>query len=737
MSREGKGWVLQALDFFGIYLYTLHMAKRGRKKGSKKNTLFPVLRLKPDTVKSIFSIFFSILSLLSIFSFLQLGPIPTQINIYLRLYFGFASAFVAFLFLLLSLLFAKIKTPLREPNVFLGFMIMFISLIALFKQGLAGIFFWNQIAYLFEDLAAFFIFFFLFIAGFVVLFDTSVAQIVKQIVNIINIIKKYTIGATRKAKDKKAADKETKYIQSGLSANSDLQSEKIPDNYVVNIPPVLKPASSPQLPASDFKSGSSSSNQIWKYPTIDIFDSTPGAKANRGDVGKNAQIIENTLDSFGITARVSEVNNSPSVTQYALEVALGTKLAKIVSLSNDLAMALAAPGGQIRIEAPIPGRSLVGVEVPNRSLEVVPIRSILESDVMKNASSKISIPLGMDVAGSPKVADIAKMPHVLIAGQTGSGKSVCVNSWICTMLFRASPDELKLIMVDPKRVELTPYNGIPHLLTPVIVEPEKVVSALKWAVTEMETRYKKFTEVGAKNIEGYNNLAGFQTMPYIVIIIDELAEIMLYSPAEVEDNVCRIAQMARAVGIHLVLATQRPSVNVITGLIKANIPTRIAFAVSSMTDSRVILDSPGAEKLLGRGDMLYIPPELAKPIRVQGCLVTEKEITRLIDFLKTQKSTDYDDEITSQPVNSPTSLSKNIMSVDGEERDAVFQDAIDLITQTGKASASHFQRHLKLGYARAARLLDQLEQAKVVGPGKGAKAREIYIPHHKPDNSVE
>jgi S-DNA-T family DNA segregation ATPase FtsK/SpoIIIE len=714
------------------------MAKRGRKKGSKKSTLFPVLRLKPETVKSIFSIFFAILSFLSIFSFLQLGPIPTQINVYLRLYFGFASSFIAFLFLLLAIFFAKIKTPLREPNVFLGFMIMFISLIALFKQGLSGIFLWKQISYLFEDLAAFFIFFFLFIAGFVILFDTSVAQIVKQIINIVNIIRKYTVGASQKIKDNKDSNKETKYIQSGLSTNSEIQNDKTHDNYVVNIPPVLKPQiPSSQLSTSDFKSGSSSSNQIWKYPSIDIFDGTPGAKANRGDVGKNAKIIEDTLDSFGITARVSEVNNSPSVTQYALEVALGTKLAKIVSLSNDLAMALAAPGGQIRIEAPIPGRSFVGVEVPNRSLEVVPIRSILESDVMKNASSKISIPLGMDVAGSPKVADIAKMPHVLIAGQTGSGKSVCVNSWICTMLFRASPDELKLIMVDPKRVELTPYNGIPHLLTPVIVEPDKVVSALKWAVAEMENRYKKFTEVGAKNIESYNNLAGFQTMPYIVIIIDELAEIMLYSPAEVEDNVCRIAQMARAVGIHLVLATQRPSVNVITGLIKANIPTRIAFAVSSMTDSRVILDTPGAEKLLGRGDMLYIPPELAKPIRVQGCLVTEKEITRLIDFLKTQKSTEYDNEITSQPVNSPTSLSKNIMSVDGEERDAVFQDAIDLITQTGKASASHFQRHLKLGYARAARLLDQLEQAKVVGPGKGAKARDIYIPHNQPDSSVE
>jgi S-DNA-T family DNA segregation ATPase FtsK/SpoIIIE len=285
-------------------------------------------------------------------------------------------------------------------------------------------------------------------------------------------------------------------------------------------------------------------------------------------------------------------------------------------------------------------------------------------------------------------------------------------------------------MVDPKRVELTPYNGIPHLLTPVIVEPEKVVSALKWAVKEMEGRYKTFTEVGVKNIDGYNNLAGFQSMPYIIIVIDELAEIMLFSPSEVEDNVCRIAQMARATGIHLVLATQRPSVNVITGLIKANIPARIAFAVSSMTDSRVILDTPGAEKLLGRGDMLYIPPELAKPIRVQGCFVSEKETIRLIDFLKQQKNTDYNNDITAQPVAIPGSKTNNVLSVSGEEHDTMFNDATTFIRDTGKASATNLQRHFKIGYARAARLLDELEHAGIVGPVNGAKPRDILIPHH-------
>jgi S-DNA-T family DNA segregation ATPase FtsK/SpoIIIE len=291
-----------------------------------------------------------------------------------------------------------------------------------------------------------------------------------------------------------------------------------------------------------------------------------------------------------------------------------------------------------------------------------------------------------------------------------------------------------MIMVDPKRVELTPYNGIPHLLTPVIVEPAKVISALKWAVSEMERRYKTFTEVGAKNIEAYNNMAGFQSLPYILIFIDELAEIMLFSPNEVEDNICRLAQMARAVGIHLILATQRPSVNVITGLIKANIPTRISFAVASVTDSRVILDSPGAEKLLGRGDMLYIPPDLAKPVRIQGCFVSDKELNALIDYLKTQKTTEYDDQVISQPVSHPNGKGA-VTPGSVEDRDVMFDEAVKLVSETGKASASLMQRRLKLGYARAARVLDQLEAAGIVGPSNGAKPREILIPHNNSDDS--
>jgi S-DNA-T family DNA segregation ATPase FtsK/SpoIIIE len=707
------------------------MAKRGR----KKKHVLPVLRLKKETIKTIFFIFFLILSIITLFSFLQSGPLPTALNIKLMEWFGLISVFVPFLLLLIAFLFAKIKIPLRELNVFFGSLIMFVSLIGLLKQGVIGTFLSDRIVNLWGELPRFFIFFFACIAGFVILFDTNIGQIIKFLVAVFKGLKKYTVGNS-KTKEKKSSKNLGLFLSEMSPFKKDNEKNNSKDDQnVVDIPPILKSIDQMPLPSSPLQS--LSNNQIWEYPPISIFDGTPGAKADRGDVRKNANTIEETLESFGIRAKVVEYNNSPSVTQYALEVALGTKLAKIVSLSNDLAMALSAPGGQIRIEAPIPGRALVGIEVPNKTLEVVPIRKIIESDVMKNAKNKITVPLGLDVAGNAKVADVAKMPHVLIAGQTNSGKSVCVNSWIANILFRASPQEVRMIMVDPKRVELTPYNGIPHLLTPVIVDPEKVVSALKWAVAEMERRLKTFAEVNAKNIEGYNNLSGFQSMPYILIIIDELADIMLFSPSEVEDNICRLAQMARATGIHLILATQRPSVNVVTGLIKANIPTRISFAVTSVTDSRVILDTPGAEKLLGRGDMLYVPPDLAKPVRIQGCFVSDKELGALIDFLKNQKGTEYDDQIVNQPISAGNGKSViTAVSSDGVPHDPLYDSAVKLIQDTGKASTTFLQRKLSVGYARAAKILDEIETAGLIGPSNGAKARDILMPHHQ-DNSAE
>jgi S-DNA-T family DNA segregation ATPase FtsK/SpoIIIE len=470
--------------------------------------------------------------------------------------------------------------------------------------------------------------------------------------------------------------------------------------------------------------------KIWQPPDLSLLSDDAVGEANRGDVKSNASVIERTLESFGINAKVVEVNLGPAVTQYALEVALGTKLSKITALASDLALALAAPGGQIRIEAPIPGRSLLGIELPNHAPEFVTLKKMLESREMKRLKSKLAVPLGLDVSGKSVVGDLTKWPHVLIAGATGSGKSVFINSFIASTLFRASPDEVRLILVDPKRVELTQYNGIPHLLAPVIVEPKKVLSALGWAAVEMDRRYKLFEQVGARNIASYNEMSGFQALPYIVIVVDELADIMLFAPAEVEDAICRIAQMARATGIHLMISTQRPSVDVLTGLIKANIPARIAFAVSSMIDSRVIIDTPGAEKLLGRGDMLFVPPDQAKPTRIQGTLVSDEEVSKLIEYLRQfGRDEEYADEVVSQEVSLPT-RGKRGAAIPGtvdEERDELIPDAVRTIANHEKASASLLQRRLSIGYARAARILDQLQSLGIVGPADGAKPREVFF----------
>jgi S-DNA-T family DNA segregation ATPase FtsK/SpoIIIE len=394
-----------------------------------------------------------------------------------------------------------------------------------------------------------------------------------------------------------------------------------------------------------------------------------------------------------------------------------------------LALATEAPGGQIRIEAPIPGRNLVGLEIPNRSLELVSLRTMLESKKMQETKSKLAVPLGLNVSGEPIIADISKMPHILIAGTTGSGKSVMVNAFISSILFRASPSEVKFIMIDPKRVELTGYNDIPHLLSPVIVEADQSVSALKWALKEMDKRYTKFAEAGVKNLDSYNELAGFQAIPYIVIVMDELADLMALAPVEVEDSIARLAQMARATGIHLVLATQRPSVDVITGLIKANIPCRIAFNVSSGIDSKVIIDGPGAEKLLGKGDMLYVPPDQAKPTRIQGTFVSDQDVKRLVNFIKSKGiPVEYTSEVIEQAVNIKGRGGSIVATgTGGDGRDELFEQTVRMISQHDRASASLIQRRLQVGFNRAARLLEQLEEAGVVGPADGSKPRDVLV----------
>jgi len=454
----------------------------------------------------------------------------------------------------------------------------------------------------------------------------------------------------------------------------------------------------------------------WKFPPLDLLDTTTSSP-DAGNIQGNAGIIQKTLANFAVNVSMGDVNVGPAVAQYTLKPEEGVKLTKITTLDRDLALALAAH--PIRIEAPIPGKSLVGVEVPNKSAAIVRLRSIMETETWEKRRSKLSVVLGLDVAGHPQVADITKMPHLLIAGATGSGKSVCINSLLLSLLYQNTPKELKMILVDPKRVELSPYNAVPHLLSPVIVEPDKTVSALKWAVAEMENRYRTLQGAGKKNIAEYNSARGKEGMPYIVIVIDELADLMAASASEVEGLICRIAQIARAVGIHLIVATQRPSVDVITGLIKANITTRVAFSVASQADSRTILDQGGAEKLLGLGDMLFISAENPKPKRIQGAFVAEKEFKGVIEFLKNQGEPEYDEEVLRQP----TKLSRDFSAPD----DDMFLDAADCVIRTGKASASLLQRRLRIGYARAARLLDLLEERGIIGPADGARPRDVLV----------
>lgn len=451
---------------------------------------------------------------------------------------------------------------------------------------------------------------------------------------------------------------------------------------------------------------------------LDLLDKN-GSKPTAGDIRGRSAIIQKTLQNFGIEVEMGEISIGPTVTQYTFRPADGVKLSSITALQNDLSLALAAH--PIRIEAPIPGKSLVGVEVPNEKVAIVRLREVLESVEFIKRNSNLMTALGKDVAGKPWLADISRMPHLLVAGSTGSGKTVCLNSIIISLLFQNGPADLKLLLIDPKRVELPAYNGIPHLLSPVITEVKKTVFALRWTIGEMERRFEKLEEVGARDIKSHNEkVAPQDRMPYLVVIVDELADLMSAAASEVEASIIRLAQMARAVGIHLILATQRPSVDVLTGLIKANITSRIAFAVASLVDSRTILDSSGAEKLLGRGDMLFITPELGKPKRLQGAYISEQELARVVSYLKKNSEPDY--------IEIEEGSSKALdFGEEGfsEDDDPLLSDAREVIIQAGKASASLLQRRLKVGYARAARLLDILEAQGFIGPADGAKPREI------------
>lgn len=471
----------------------------------------------------------------------------------------------------------------------------------------------------------------------------------------------------------------------------------------------------------------------YEYPPVELL-SKGNKKALKGGAKALTDVatkLQKTLYSFGVQAKVENVSVGPAITRYELKPAEGVRVSKIANLADDIALNLAAE--TIRIEAPIPGKQAVGIEVPNTEKETVHFRDVVESDEFQDAKSRLSVALGKDVAGNMAIADIAKMPHALIAGATGSGKSVCINTIITSIIYKAKPSEVKFVMVDPKVVELSVYNGIPHLLIPVVTDPKKAAGALAWAVQEMDNRYNVFAQKGVRDLKGYNALAekeeGMGKLPQIVIIIDELADLMMVAAKEVEDSICRLAQKARAAGMHLIIATQRPSVDVITGIIKANVPSRIAFSVSSQVDSRTILDQVGAEKLLGKGDMLFYPSGSPKPSRVQGAFVSDEEVEKIVSFVKSNGEATYNEDILESIENS-NKTDKELAAETGDpddDTDPFLMEAIDIVVETGQASTSFIQRRFKVGYARAGRIIDQMEERGVISGYQGSKPRQVLM----------
>ncbi|MEK7078988.1 MAG: DNA translocase FtsK [Patescibacteria group bacterium] len=701
---------------------------------------FVKVKINSKTIFNILGFFLIALALILLISYVNLffpalgggGVLLKRVNELLMEKFGGLSILLPFVVLLFAGHFFNTK-KLRfiKPNITIGIGTIFISLFVLFQTGTWGKRLFELLALYISGLGTFFVLLILFVIGLILFLDTSIDVFLLGVFHLVKMV----IGFFKEYVFKGL-------LSRGINKNNTKkgdsnEQEFIKDQHIFEKPSLKAPPTATIRPIGSTSSSSSNKdfvvqplNQVasstWVFPPLNLLTDVKQAEADRGDVNKNADIIEKTLDSFGIRARVAEINYGPAVTQYALEITQGTKLSKITSLSNDLALALAASTGQVRIEAPIPGRSLVGMEIPNNRPQIVTLKSLLADPIFTKNNDPLLVPLGLDVSGKPVAASISKMPHCLIAGTTGSGKSVILNAWISTFLFRTRPEELRLILVDPKRVEMMSYNNIPHLMTEVIVDTEKTLSALRWTVGEMESRYKLFASAGARNIVGYNLLEGIEKKPYIIFVIDELADLMVFAPGDVEALITRIAQMARATGIHLVLATQSPRVDVITGLIKANIPTRLAFNVSSMIDSRVIIDMPGAEKLLGKGDMLFLPPDQAKPRRIQGPFITEKEASQLVKFIRSQgPEVHYTEEITegsNESIGIPGGF-----NIPGKpsDRDPLFNQAIQIISSFDKASASLLQRRLKIGYARAARLLDELETAGLVTPAEGSKPREV------------
>lgn len=714
--------------------------------------------IKTDSLLSVIALFLILFSLILIISLLGswIGAdnILEQAVSYL---FGYGSYILPFLLLVTGLNLTKLKFTLAQPRALWGTIILFIGILltitSIFNNGGGAI--GKTLA---DYLSDYITVLGTFVTGLTI---TAVAFLILLNLSIHDAISYFSKfepyfsqikTAFSKNKDAQANNMDGSTKQEHASDNKSQTSSppnpiniksnrQIEQNNTIEILDDNKIESISAEPKSTATQGSTKvttadmtpEDETLPYvaPPITLLEEAQQTVTDQGLIEKNARIIEATLGNFGIQARIAEVNLGPAVTQYAINLAEGTRSSKILSLQNDIALALASPTGNVRIESPIPGKHLIGIEVPNNSLSVVRLKSILNSKVMKNDPSPLAVALGEDVSGQPVISHIDKWPHILIAGSTGSGKSVLIHSIIMSVLFRATPAEVKFILIDPKRVELTQYNNTPHLQSPVIVDVDRTINAFKWAVEEMEKRYRLFQQIGARNLVDFNQHTDTDKLPYIVIVVDELADLMVFAANDMEVLITRIAQKARATGILMILSTQRPSVDVITGLIKANIPTRIALNVSSSTDSRVILDQIGADKLLGKGDMLYLPPDAGKPKRVQGVFLSNQEINRVTDYLKQFKPgylnpSEPSKEQSSPPILQPSATHDAELS-SNQSDDNKFIDAVKVILNHDKASASLLQRRLKIGYARAARMLDELQEKGLVGPPDGSNPREIHI----------
>ncbi|PIS39268.1 MAG: cell division protein FtsK [Candidatus Nealsonbacteria bacterium CG08_land_8_20_14_0_20_38_20] len=719
--------------------------KRGRPKGAKnkrrgrppkEQSFFPedheelLARVSPRMRRAVFLVLFFIAGALGILSiFGGAGILGRYYKLVLVNIFGWAYFCVPFFILALAYFILRSERyHLRKWNYFGAFLLV-LNLVALFQLvlaretsfaemkgvagggylGFAATFFLQKFLGFWGSLVLVIGFF---VLGFLLTFNISLKKAAESAKDGLT-----DLGAKLKSRDSieiKDLDGEKNLAANAALAQA-IKREKKRDRPWINLPVDLNLKNQEKKTAEV-------ADASWSLPPSTLLKEARG-KPVSGNIRLRSQIIQKTLSDFGISVEMAEVHIGPTVTQYTLKPATGVKLRQITTLQNDLSLALAAH--PIRIEAPIPGKSLVGIEVPNQEVALVRLKDILMSSQFYGLTSALKIALGKDVAGNPVAVDLERMPHLLIGGATGSGKSVCLNTVILSLLYQCSPRELKFILVDPKRVEMTSYNNLPHLLTPVVTDPKKTVNALKWAVKEMDRRFQVLSEAGKRNIAGFNAACiPEDRLPYIVVVIDELADLMAVAANEVEAAIVRLAQMARATGIHLVVATQRPSVDVITGLIKANITSRIAFNVASQIDSRTIIDGAGADKLLGNGDMLFISSTEGKPKRIQGALVSDSEIEAIVKFLGKQEAPEFNAEVTEKQGR----LSTNGLVLTGDEAeidDELFGEAKELVIQSGKASASLLQRRLKVGYARAARLLDYLEEQGIVGPADGAKPRDI------------